>query len=157
GRGNPQAPALPGAGRVGTPGAGRGGAAAATPTAAAAPSPARGQTPPAGAMGTNTSPCDRAPYSHVPFYHVMNAAFDHLVRWVKDGTLPPTAPPIETSSVGPPAVVVRDARGNSLGGIRLATHAVPTGVNTGQNSGPAFCRLYGSHDDFDAATLATLY
>jgi hypothetical protein len=35
-----------------------------------------------------------------------NAAFDHLVRWVKDGTL-------------------------------------PTGVNTGVNGGPAFCRLYG--------------
>jgi hypothetical protein len=93
----------------------------------------------------------------VPFYQVMNAAFDQLQKWVKDGTLPPTAPPIETSSVGPPAVVVRDDRGNALGGIRLAEHAVPTGVNTGQNSGPGFCRLYGSHTDFDAATLASLY
>ena len=104
-----------------------------------------------------TSPCDRPPYSHVPFYHVMNAAFDHLQRWVQDGTRPPSAPPIETSSVGPPAVVVRDARGNALGGIRLAEHAVPTGVNTGQNSGPGFCRLNGSHADFDAPALASLY
>ena len=87
----------------------------------------------------------------------MNAAFDHLQRWVKDGTLPPTASPIETSSVGPPAVVVRDARGNALGGIRLAEQAVPTGVNTGQNSGPGFCRLNGSHTDLDAPTLASLY
>ena len=107
-------------------------------------------------MGT-TSPCDRPPYSHVPFYHVMDAAFDHLQRWVKDGTLPPSAPPIHTSSVGPPAVVVRDARGNALGGIRLAEQVVPTGVNTGQNSGPGFCRLNGSHTDFDAVTLAALY
>ena len=68
-------------------------------------------------MGT-PSPCDRPPYSHVPFYQAMNAAFDHLQRWVKDGTLPPSALPIETSSVGPPAVVVRDSRGNALGGIR---------------------------------------
>ncbi len=105
----------------------------------------------------SASPCDRPPYSHVPFHYVMSAAFDHLQRWVKDGTLPPGAPPIETSSAGPPAVVTRDDRGNALGGIRLAEHAVPTGVNTGQNAGPGFCRLYGSHTDFDAATLASLY
>ncbi len=41
--------------------------------------------------------------------------------------------------------------------IRLAEHAVPTGVNTGQNSGPGFCRLNGSNADFDAPTLASLY
>ena len=34
---------------------------------------------------------------------------------------------------------------------------MPTGVNTGQNAGPGFCRLYGSHTDFDAATLVSLY
>jgi hypothetical protein len=135
--GNPIAPGT-------TPGAGRG-----TP-ATAAPAATRSS------MG-NASPCDRPPYSHVPFHYVMNAAFDHLQRWVKDGTLPPGAPPIETSAAGPPAVITRDDRGNALGGIRLAEHAVPTGVNTGQNSGPGFCRLNGSHTDFDAATLASLY
>src|SRR5262249_13849350 len=83
--------------------------------------------------------------------------FEHLVKWIKDGTLPPTAPPIETTSVGPPAVFARDARGNSLGGIRLAEHAVPTAVNTGQNSGTGFCRLYGSHEDFSAALMDSLY
>lgn len=101
--------------------------------------------------------CARPPYSHVPFYQVMDAAFDHLVRWVKDGTPPPSAPPIDTTSVGPPAVFSRDKAGNALGGIRLAEHAVPTGVDTGQNTGAGFCRLYGSHEDFDAATIASLY
>lgn len=154
--GNPQAPALPGSGAGRS--AGRGGASAAPAAASTnAASAARPAGPPAGAMGTNTSPCDSAPYSHVPFYQVMDAAFDHLVRWVKDGTPPPSAPPIQTSAAGPPAVVVRDARGNGLGGIRLAELAVPTGINSGQNSGPGFCRLYGSHYDFDAATLASLY
>jgi len=148
--GNPQAPALTSAG------SGRAGGRGPAPPADA-PSSTRLASPPAGTIGTNTSACDRAPYSHVPFYHVMNAAFDHLVRWVKDGTLPPSAPRIETSADGPPAVVVRDARGNGLGGIRLAELAVPTGVNSGQNSGPSFCRLYGSHYDFDAPTLASLY
>ena len=149
--GNPVAPGP-------TPGAGRGTAAAAG-SGAATPATGRGGTGPgttAAAMGT-ASPCDRPPYSHVPFHYVMNAAFDHLQRWVKDGTLPPSAPPIETSSAGPPAVVTRDDHGNALGGIRLSEHAVPTGVNTGQNAGPGFCRLYGSHTDFDAATLTSLY
>ena len=134
--GNPIAPGF-------TPG-GRGGNA--NTNASAAPRPA----------GSN--PCERPPYSHVPFYQVMDAAFDHLEKWVKDGTVPPTAPPIEVTSVGPPGVIARDKAGNSLaGGIRLAEIAVPTGVNTGQNSGAGFCRLYGSHQDFDAATLNSLY
>lgn len=101
--------------------------------------------------------CERPPFSHVPFHYVMNAAFDHLVRWVRDGIAPPSAPPIDVSAVGPPAVVVRDDAGNARGGIRLAEHAVPTGINTGQNSGPGFCRLYGSHVEFDAAILTSLY
>ena len=130
--------------------AGLGGRATAASTTAA---PAAG-----GAVrGATGGQCERPPYSHVPFYQVMNAAFDHLVRWVKDGTLPSPAPPIEIASAGPPAEAQRDKAGNALGGIQLAEHAVPTGVNTGVNSGPAFCRLYGSHEDFDAATLAALY
>ncbi|HWE52695.1 MAG TPA: alpha/beta hydrolase domain-containing protein [Bryobacteraceae bacterium] len=140
--GNPIAPGFsPGLG-------GRGAAAArpATPPAAAAPMASRG------------SPCTEPPYSHVPFYQVMDAAFDHLQAWVKDGTPPPSAPPIEVTSAGPPAVIARDKNGNSLsGGIRLAEIAVPTGVNTGANSGAGFCRLYGSHLDFDAAMLNSLY
>jgi alpha/beta hydrolase family protein len=117
----------------------------------AAPAP-----PPAPRSG-NAGNCDRPSYSHVPFYQVFDAAIDHLVVWVKDGRTPPTAPPIEVSSVGPPAVMARDGAGNALGGIRLATHAVPTAVNTGVNSGPGFCRLNGSYEPFDAATLAKLY
>lgn len=110
-------------------------------------------------LGTtaNAGGCERPPYSHIPFHHVFNAALDHLVRWVKDGTLPPTAPPLALTSVGPPAVMDRDAAGNALGGIRLSQHAVPTAVNTGVNTGPGFCRLYGSHEPFDAAALAKLY
>jgi para-nitrobenzyl esterase len=107
-------------------------------------------------VGANPSGCERPPYSHVPFHHVMNAAFDHLVRWVKDGTPPPGAPPIELTSIAP-AVAARDRFGNALGGIRLAEHAVATAVNTGVNSGPGFCRLYGSHEPFDPPTLASLY
>ena len=107
---------------------------------------------------TGVPECDRPSYSRVPFRHVMHAAFDHLVRWVDEGTPPPTAPPLETVSVGPPAVFARDGHGNVLGGIRLAAHAAPTATNTGVNTGgQRFCRLYGTHEPFDARTLGELY
>jgi hypothetical protein len=131
------------------------GARGATSSAASA-APGRGAAPPPAAPA-NAGGCDRPPYSHIPFHYVMNAAFDHLVRWVRDGVAPPVAPPIDTVWIGPPAVPKRDARGNATGGIQLPQHAVPTAVNTGQNSGPGFCRLNGSHEPFDAATLSALY
>jgi hypothetical protein len=156
--GNPQAPGFTAGGRGGATPAGGAAARGGAAQGAVATSATRNVELPAGVlMGANTSACDKAPYSHVPFYHVMGAAFDHLVRWVKDGTPPPSAPKIQTSQDGPPGVVVRDAHGNGLGGIRLAEIAVPTGINSGQNSGPGFCRLFGSHYDFDAPTLASLY
>jgi len=132
--GNPIAPGF-------TPGL-RGGAPAATP-----PAPLAG----------GATPCEQPTFSDVPFYQVMAAALDHLVAWVKYGKAPPAAPPIDTAP-GSPSSIARDADGNSSGGgIRLAAIAVPTAVNTGQNSGPGFCRLYGSHVDFDPAKLASRY
>lgn len=101
--------------------------------------------------------CDRPAYSRVPFRHVMHAAFEHMVRWVRDGVPPPTAEPLRSAPEGSDDVFARDEHGNVLGGIRLAAHAVPTATNTGMNSGDGFCRLYGSHEPFDAATLASLY
>ncbi len=146
--GSPSAPPLPAA----TPENARGRA-----NLPRAPTTGRGVTTGQNLASGNAGGCERPPYSHVPFHHVMNAAFDHLVRWVNDGVPPPTAPPIETTTLGPPAVAARDKLGNALGGIRLAEHAVPTAVNTGLNSGAGFCRLYGSHEPFDAATIAGLY
>jgi alpha/beta hydrolase family protein len=109
-------------------------------------------------LAAGANPCDQPTYSDVPFHHVMAAALEHLVAWVKDGKGPPTAPPIEIISAGPPAVIARDGNGNSSGGgIRLAAIAVPNAVNTGQNTGPGFCWLYGSHVEFDQAKLASLY
>lgn len=97
--------------------------------------------------------CDFPEGSEVRFYHVGNAAHDHLVRWVEDGTPPPTAPLIET--IGP--FVARDELGLALGGIRIADLEVPTALNTGSNGGPAFCILFGTHVPFDQGTLDELY
>jgi len=97
--------------------------------------------------------CNFPEGSQVRLYHVANAAHDHLVRWVADGTPPPVAPLIQM--VGP--FVARDALGLALGGIRIADLAVPTALNNGSNGGPSFCLLFGTHVPFDQATLDGLY
>jgi len=98
--------------------------------------------------------CDRPPLSHVPLHQVLGAAYDHLVRWVEDGTPPPTAEPL---AFNPDGTTARDDLGIARGGIRLSQVEVPTAVNTGDNSGSGFCRLFGSYEPFDAATLDQLY
>lgn len=105
--------------------------------------------------------CQLPAYSHVPFRDTMNAAFEHLVKWVDDGTAPPMAPPLQVARMLPNLEFSRDQYGNILGGIRLAAHAVPVAKNTGMNSaaegGSGFCFLYGSHEPFSDEVLNTLY
>jgi hypothetical protein len=102
--------------------------------------------------------CTQQPtLSHVPTFHVLNAVYGHISRWVSDGTPPPTAPRVDVLSAGPPVVLNRTSLGLATGGIQLSQHAVPTAVENGINSGPGLCFLYGSHTPFDAATLARLY
>ena len=103
-------------------------------------------------------------FSRIPTVYALNAAYDHLVRWVKTGTPPPTAPLIQVSSVGEPttpAVIVRDTYGNALGGLRLPAFEVPIATNNGADNGPglpaSFCALYGYFTPFDEATLNFLY
>ena len=105
------------------------------------------------------SACDLPAYSRVPFRDVMNAAFEHLVTWIRDDIAPPVAESLRVKHMMPDLEFARDEYGNVLGGIRLAEHAVPTARNTGMNSGIAnrFCFLYGSHEPFDEATLDRLY
>ena len=102
--------------------------------------------------------CDLPTYSRVPFQDVMNAAFEHLVVWIRDDIAPPTAEPLQLRRMMPEVEFARDEYGNVLGGIRLAEHVVATAKNTGMNNGSnRFCFLYGSHQPFDQATLDRLY
>jgi hypothetical protein len=88
----------------------------------------------------------------------MNAAFEHLVRWVREDISPPAADPLQVARMMPNVTFARDDSGNILGGIRLAAHVVATAKNTGMNSGTnGFCFLYGSHEPFDQATIDRLY
>jgi hypothetical protein len=104
------------------------------------------------------SGCQLPAYSTVPFRDVMDAAFSHLVTWVKDDVAPPIGEPLQVLRMMPELVFARDEHGNVLGGIRLAEHAVPTATNTGMNTGAnRFCFLYGSHQPFNGQTLQSLY
>ena len=104
------------------------------------------------------SGCDLPAYSTVPFRDVMNAAFEHMVRWLDEGLAPPIAEPIQLVRAFPTVEFARDDFGNVLGGISLAEHAVPMAKNTGLNTGAnRFCFLYGSHEPFDTATINALY
>ncbi|MGX7827963.1 alpha/beta hydrolase domain-containing protein [Actinokineospora sp. 24-640] len=99
--------------------------------------------------------CDLPPFSRVPMHHVTAAAYDHLRRWVERGTPPPVAEPLRFEADG--VTKVRDELGLALGGIRLSQVSVPRALNTGDNSGESFCRLFGSHQPFDERELAELY
>jgi len=101
--------------------------------------------------------CTHPPLSRVPSEYVQNALYDHMARWVKDGTPPPSAPPIEIVTENGKPTIDRDSFGNALGGIRLAEHAVATSVNSGENTGTGFCFLTGWHEDFDRARISMLY
>ncbi|MDI5977938.1 alpha/beta hydrolase domain-containing protein [Amycolatopsis magusensis] len=99
--------------------------------------------------------CDKPPFSRVPMHHVTAAAYEHLRRWAERGSAPPTAPLLEFEADG--VTKKRDELGLAMGGIRLSQVAVPTALNTGDNSGETFCQLFGTHVPFDQATLAKLY
>ncbi|MFT4862975.1 MAG: hypothetical protein ACI95C_002199 [Pseudohongiellaceae bacterium] len=109
-------------------------------------------------LAPRDSGCELPAYSQVPFRDVMNAAFEHLVVWVRDDAAPPIAQPLQVARMMPELEFARDEQGNILGGIRLAAHAVPTATNTGMNTGDnRFCFLYGSHQPFAASELNRLY
>ena len=101
--------------------------------------------------------CNHPPLSRIPSEYVQSALYDHLARWLKDGTAPPAAPPIEIKTDGERPAIVRDSFGNALGGIRLSEHAVATATNSGENAGGGFCFLTGWHEGFEQSTLNTLY
>jgi hypothetical protein len=131
----------------------------------------------------STNACRNPPFSRIPGHYVLDAVLDHMARWVKEGTPPPTAthiqlrqfpplPPSQQTSNGaggrgaasqaPRWEVVHDELGNAHGGIELSQHAVPTATNTGQNEGgaaggEASCRLMGSYLAWDQARLAAMY
>jgi hypothetical protein len=98
--------------------------------------------------------CTNPPFSRIWLSQVIEAAYGHLSRWVDGGAPPPSAPYLEFSG---PTTKARNELGLALGGIQLSQISVPTALNTGSNSGPSFCLLFGTHVPFDDAQLESLY
>ncbi|MFL6660970.1 MAG: alpha/beta hydrolase domain-containing protein [Rhizobacter sp.] len=97
--------------------------------------------------------------SRVPNHYVVDAAFDHLVRWVRSGQRPPPSPLVQIASFGPgsSAQIARDSLQQAIGGIRLSQLEVPTARNVGENSGPSACARWGYNAPLDIAALDALY
>jgi hypothetical protein len=83
-----------------------------------------------------------------PTRFAVNAALDHLDRWVRDGVAPPTAPRYDFDGTG----VARDADRNALGGLRLAPIEVPLARYES-----ALCNLGGITIPFTPAELIQRY
>jgi len=101
-------------------------------------------------------PCE-LPLGIVPHEHVLHAALDHLQRWIKRGTPPPSAPLLEITPGNPPTML-RDEHGNALGGIRLPHVDVPTGRHVAVGNPPIeICNSFPGFEAFDETKLDALY
>ena len=113
-------------------------------------SPAHGQPMTSTNSGANSWPVMK---SHTA--GIVKAAFTSLLDWVKDGTSPPHAEPIQSEGTK----IRRDARGIALGGIRTPDVDVPVATLSGAPAADAspISMLLGTTTPFDAATLRSLY
>ena len=97
------------------------------------------------------------PVNSGPQHFVLNAAIRALDRWVRDGTLPPSAARLDVVA-GPPIAMQRDMYGNARGGIRTPQVEVPIATIAGEPQlGSNLCALFGITLPFDQATLQSLY
>lgn len=80
------------------------------------------------------------PINDGPHHETLQAAVSHLVRWVVEGTPPPTAPPLDVVA----GALVRDDLGIAEGGVRTPPVEVPLRVLSGDpGSEGGACFLFG--------------
>jgi hypothetical protein len=97
------------------------------------------------------------PINTGPQTFVLRAALAHLDRWITDGTPPPTAPRLETTSISPVQYLL-DANGNVRGGIRTPAVDAPVAKLSGLGqTGAQFCSLFGTTVPFTPEQLEALY
>jgi hypothetical protein len=90
-------------------------------------------------------------------HYVLNAAIAHLEAWVRQGSPPPSADPLETTDGDAPALVL-DELGIARGGVRSPWVDAPVAVLSGLGQeGAGFTALFGVTRPFDDAQLHRLY
>lgn len=105
-------------------------------------------------MGVSAGcPVNSGPQQH----YVLNAALEHLVRWLRDGKPAPQAPRLESSDASG-TQLLRDDLGIVRGGIRTPWVDAPTAVLSGDPpGGDGFLFLFGRTLPLAAQELASLY
>ncbi len=111
---------------------------------------------PTGDKGGRGAPCS-VPINADLSSWVFNAALRRLNTWVAEGTPPPSAPRVATTTVNGKAVIARDAFGNAMGGIRTPYVDAPAATLNGLGFGEGFCFLNGSTVPFSEATFRMRY
>jgi hypothetical protein len=114
--------------------------------------------------GAAEAECTHTPVlSTVEWPYAVDAGLGELVSWQEGGPEPPAAPEDEYVN---PTTLKRNSLGIALGGLRLPEVEVPVVLDLAENSAhaapnpypfSAFCTLYGQHQPFSEATLASLY
>lgn len=90
-------------------------------------------------------------------HYILNAAFSHLERQVRDGSPPPSAPWLETLA-DDARDLARDELGIARGGIRTPWVDAPSAVLSGiGQGGEGFMFLFGKTDPLEAEALQKLY
>ena len=96
------------------------------------------------------------PLNAGPHHWLLQSAYHVLDAWVRDGTPPPTVAPLQVASTSP-VVLVRDADGNAVGGVRSPQVDTPVATLTGINSGAGFCVLFGNTVPLTTSQLQAIY
>jgi hypothetical protein len=94
-----------------------------------------------------------------PQRFVVRAALRGLDTWVRTGQAPPEADRLEVTTASGSPMIVRDADGIALGGIRLPQVTVPVATLSGEKgpSDSTICLLLGSTVPFSGERLTQLY
>jgi hypothetical protein len=99
------------------------------------------------------------PNNTFPLQYQLDAAFQNLDQWVRNGISAPHAPHIAAVGDGTAAAtILTDQYGNALGGVRSPYVDVPTATYYGTTPGGGTCMLlWGHYTPFTSDQLAQLY
>jgi hypothetical protein len=96
------------------------------------------------------------PVNSGPMHYVFKTAVREMDEWIRGGNAPPAAPRLDLNDDG--SDYIKDANGNSTGGIRTPFSDAPSAALAGTgNTGDGFCRLFGTTALFSAEQMASLY
>ena len=97
------------------------------------------------------------PVTDFPLQFVLDAIWENLDRWVKDGVPPPRASRLDLVPGSDGPVIAKDAHGNARGGVRTTALDVPVVSWYPSRAGTYRCSTLGYSVPFDASVLRALY